>query len=76
VDAIALKHDICYRDHNDKIGKKNCDKQMLDSLSQTKIKGIRESFDKRLVQVAIETKYKLSLGTKTRHGVVENRTGR
>jgi len=25
VDVIALKHDICYRDHNDKIGKKNCD---------------------------------------------------
>jgi len=22
VDAVALKHDICYRDYNDKIGKK------------------------------------------------------
>jgi len=37
---------------------------MLDSLSQTKTKGIRESFDKRLVQAVIGTKYKLGLGTK------------
>jgi len=37
---------------------------MLDSLSQTKTKGIRELFEKRLVQAAIETKYKLGLGTK------------
>jgi len=33
---------------------------MLDSLSQTKTKGICESFEKRLVQA----KYKLGLGTK------------
>jgi len=37
---------------------------MLDSLSQTKTKGIRESFDKRPVQAAIGTKYKLGLRTK------------
>ena len=37
---------------------------MLDSLSQTKTKGIRESFDKKLVQAAIGTKYKLGLGAK------------
>jgi len=41
--------------------KKICDKQMLDSLSQTKTKGIRKSFDKRLEQAAIATKYKLGL---------------
>jgi len=45
-------------------GKLECDKQILDSLSQTKTKGIRKSFDKRLVQAAIGAKYKLSLGTK------------
>jgi len=43
---------------------KNCDKQILDSLSQTKTKGIRESFDKRFLQAAIGIKYKLGLGTK------------
>jgi len=37
---------------------------LLNSHSRTKIKGIRESFDKRLVQAAIGTKYKLRFGTK------------
>ena len=64
VDAIALKHDICYRDNDNKQGKLNCDKNMLDSLSQTKTKNFRESFDKKLVQAAIGTKYKLGLGSK------------
>ena len=62
IDAIAMKHDICYRDNDNKQGKLKCDKEMLDSLSQTKTKGIRESFDKKLVQAAIGTKYKLGLG--------------
>ena len=64
IDAIAIKHDICYRDNDNKKGKLKCDKDMLDSLSQTKTKGIRESFDKKLVQAAIGTKYKLGLGAK------------
>jgi len=55
---------------------KTCDKQMLDSLSQTKTKDIRESFDKSLGQAAIGTKLNLVLEQKTtRHGVVEKRTG-
>ena len=64
VDAIAMKHDICYRDNNNKQGKLNCDKDMLDSLSQIRTKSTRESFDKKLVQAAIGTKYKLGLGSK------------
>jgi len=48
-DTIALKHNICYRDNSTKKGKLECDKQMLDSLSQKKTKGIWKSFDKRLV---------------------------
>ena len=64
VDAIALKHDICYRDAHNKQGKLKCDKEMLNSLSQTTTKGIRESFDKKLVQAAIGAKYKLGLGAK------------
>ena len=59
-----MKHDICYRDNNNKQGKLNCDKDMLNSLSQTKTKSIRECFDKKLVQAAIGTKYKLGLGLK------------
>jgi len=59
-----LKHDICYRDTSTKKGKLECDDKMLDSLSQTKTKGIHESFDKCLVQTPVGTKYKLGLGTK------------
>jgi len=59
-----LKHDICYRDTGTKKGKLKCDQQMLDSLSQIKTKGIRESFDKHLVQAATGTKCKLVLETK------------
>ena len=29
IDAIALKHDICYRDNNNERGKLKCDKDML-----------------------------------------------
>ena len=64
VDAIAMKHDICYRDNDNKQGKLKCDKQMLDRLSNTKTKGLREAFDKKLVQGAIGTKFKLGLGAK------------
>ena len=37
---------------------------MLSSLSQTKTTDVRELFDKKLVQTAIGTKYKLELGAK------------
>ena len=37
---------------------------MLNSLSKTRTKDVRESFDKKLVQAAIGTKYKLGLGAK------------
>ena len=44
IDAIALKHDICYRDNNNKQGKLKYDKDMLNSLSKTKTKSVRKSF--------------------------------
>ena len=49
IDAIALKHDICYRDNNNIQGKLKCNKDMLNSLSKTKAKGVRKSFDKKLL---------------------------
>ena len=64
IDAIALKHDICYRDNNNKQGKLKCDKDMLNSLSKTKTKDVQESFDEKLGQAEIGTKYKLGLGAK------------
>lgn len=60
VDAIALKHDICYRDNeNDKAG---CDKKMLDDLNVMKPNGLREAVDKKVVQGIVGVKHKLGLG--------------
>ena len=42
VDAISMRHDICYRDNNTKEGKLNCDDEMLKELDELEPKGIRE----------------------------------
>ena len=62
VDAIAMKHDICYRDHED--DKHGCDRQMITDLNSMKSKNLRESIDKALVKGVIGTKVKLGLGQK------------
>ena len=63
VDAIALKHDICYRDHeNDKHG---CDKKMIQDLNNMTPKNLRERVDRGFVKAAIGTKLKLGLGVKS-----------
>ncbi len=59
VDAIAMRHDICYRDQDSKA---DCDKVMLDELSEMKPENMRERFDRKLVQGMIGAKYKLGLG--------------
>ena len=62
VDAIALNHDICYRDHeNDKHG---CDRQMIQDLNAMTPKNFRERLDRGVVKGVIGTKLKLGLGTK------------
>ena len=62
VDEIAMRHDICYRDHeNDKHG---CDRQMIMELNDMKPKGLREKIDRALVKGIIGTKLKLGLGVK------------
>lgn len=65
IDAIALKHDICYRD-SDKTGssktRKDCDKEMLTDLDKTKTKGFREKIDYAIVKPIIWLKHKLGLG--------------
>lgn len=60
VDAIALKHDICYRDHeNDKHG---CDKKMIQDLNDMTPKNLRERVDRGFVKAIIGSKLKLGLG--------------
>ena len=56
IDEIAMKHDICYRDNDNR---KECDKKMLDNLSSIKTKGVREKIDYLLVKPVIWIKHKL-----------------
>ena len=47
VDAISMRHDICYRDHGDtKVGKHDCDDTMLKELDAIEPKTIREKLIK------------------------------
>ena len=61
VDAISMRHDICYRD---KIGKQKCDEEMLEALDQLDPKDIREKIDKKIVQGIIMSKNRLGWGIK------------
>ncbi len=51
VDAISMRHDICYRDNPE--DKHKCDDAMLQELQQLKPKGLREWQDKNLVRAMI-----------------------
>lgn len=62
VDRISMRHDICYRDNNDRKGKHKCDEIMLRDLKILKPKDFREKIDKNLVYQIISAKRKLGLG--------------
>ena len=62
VDEIARRHDICYRDHDNKAGKRKCDETMLTDLATIKPKDRREKVDKLLVKGIIKAKNKLGFG--------------
>ena len=53
VDAISMRHDICYRDNETKQGKHACDDEMLQELDVLEAKGIREKIDRKLVRTII-----------------------
>ena len=59
VDAISMRHDICYRD---KQSKQLCDDQMLRELNELDPKDLRERIDKSLVNTIIGAKRKLGWG--------------
>lgn len=61
VDAISMRHDICYRDKG-KEGKHTCDDEMLKELDVLEPKGMREKIDKKLVRTIIGKKRKLGWG--------------
>ena len=60
VDAISMRHDICYRDHPD--NKHGCDDKMLQELTILKPKDIREKIDRRLIKTIIGAKRKMGWG--------------
>ena len=62
VDAISMRHDICYRDNDTKAGKKRCDDKMLIELDVLEPKNIREKIDRSLVRKVISTKKRLGWG--------------
>ena len=62
VDAISMRHDICYRDNNSKEGKHKCDDKMLKELDGMQPKGFREKLDRRLVRSIIGTKRRMGWG--------------
>ena len=62
VDAISMRHDICYRDNNSKKGKHKCDDCMLKELDEMQPKGFREKLDRRVVRSLIGTKRRLGWG--------------
>ena len=70
VDAISMRHDICYRDKGQtKEGKHACDDEMLKELDVLHPKGIREKIDKKLVRAIIGKKRKSGLGIDDDDGV-------
>ena len=62
VDAISMRHDICYRDNNTREGKHQCDDTMLEELDVLQPRGFREKLDKKLVRSIIGKKRKFGLG--------------
>ena len=60
VDAISMRHDICYRDNP--TGKHECNRKMLAELNTLVPKGRREKVDRQLVRSIIGLKHRLGLG--------------
>ena len=59
-----MVHDIGYDKAQSKSDKHKADRRMLDSLGKTKVKGVRENIEKKILQGVIGAKYKLGLGLK------------
>ena len=63
VDSIAMRHDICYRDHdNETGGKHECDDKMIKELDMLEPRGLRERIERSLVRQIIGTKRKYGMG--------------
>jgi len=71
VDAIALKHDICYRNHNDKIGKKIAINRFWTPFHRQKPNAFVNHLINILCKQQLGLNINLVLEQKTANGVVE-----
>ena len=60
VDAIAMRHDICYRDNEN--GKADCDRKMLAELNALTPRGGGEKMDRQLARGINGLKHRLGMG--------------
>ena len=59
VDAIAMRHDICYRDNEN--GKADCDRKMLAELNALTPREGHQKIDRQLVRGIIGLKHRLGM---------------
>ena len=62
VDAISMRHDICYQDNDTPARKRECDCKMIAELNALIPKGRREKVDRQLVWSIIGLKHSMGLG--------------
>ena len=60
LDAISMRHDICYRDNE--TGKSECDRKMLAELNALTPRGRREKVDRQVARGNIGLKHRLAYG--------------
>ena len=61
VDAISMRHDICYRDNDIPAGTRECDRKMQAELNALVPEGRREKVDRELVRSIIGLKHRIGL---------------
>ena len=57
-----MRHDICCRDNDTPVGKRECDCKMLAELNALVPEGKRENVDRQLVRSIIGLKHRIGLG--------------
>ena len=62
VDAISMRHDICYRDNDTPAGKRECDCKMLAEFNALVPVDRRENMDRQLVRSIIGLKHRMGFG--------------
>ena len=62
VDAISMRHGICYGDNDAPDGKRECAHKMLAESNALVPEGRREKVDRQLVRSIIGLKHRMGLG--------------